>query len=284
VEGKSLWAAVVATAAAVIGLGTLVLYGGGPPPAPERPKPPPPPEALMNSELRYSTAVYQGLIEQDAKGFGVPVELRAPLPYFEEIKERRPLRPRAPIETPHLRLSLDVEKHEASIDGQRFAFDHLVLRIENRTPKFLAYRIETDVADRRRCLNKGEIPHNAVVIGPGQTLRRTECLFRKHVTVDVLRAEVMQLSALGAAYVSRLPAPVVLYDARTAAGHVPPKGPPCPQTFSWRDIKDGLERKEMGWRDVIDYYARHSCEEFSFFRTYRYRTDPAAPLPARPDF
>jgi hypothetical protein len=55
----------------------------------------------------------------------------------------------------------------------------------------------------------------------------------------------------------------------------------CPQTFSWRDIKDGMDGEGLGWRDVIDFYARHNCIEYSFFRSYRYRGDPAAPLPAR---
>ena len=37
------------------------------------------------------------------------------------------------METPHLRLSLDVEKNRATLEGQSFQFDHLVLRIENNT-------------------------------------------------------------------------------------------------------------------------------------------------------
>jgi hypothetical protein len=55
----------------------------------------------------------------------------------------------------------------------------------------------------------------------------------------------------------------------------------CPQTFSWRDIKEGIDKKELGWRDVIDFYARHNCTEYSFFKPYRYRGDPSAPLPSR---
>ena len=78
-----------------------------------------------------------------------------------------------------------------------------------------------------------------------------------------------------------MPATAVLYDTRTSAGHVPLKGTLCPQTFSWREIQDGIDRKQIGWRDVIDFYARHNCDEYAFFRNYRFRTDAAAPLPAR---
>jgi hypothetical protein len=286
VDGKTLAGAVTLVAIAGLGVGMAALFASGPPPAPDRPRPPPPPEALMNGQLRYSPVVYRGQLEQDARTFGVPVpaatDVEAPFIYVEEVKEKRKLTPRTPIETAHLRLSLDIEKHEASMDGHRYRFEHLVLRLENRTGKYLAYRVLTDVAERRRCGNKGDIPHNAMVIEPNQTLRRTECLFRTQAAIDVNRVEVMELPHLPAIYVSRLPATGVLYDRRTSAGHVPLKGNLCPQTFSWREIQEGIEHKQIDWRDVVDFYARHNCDEYAFFRSYRFRTDAAAPLPARP--
>jgi hypothetical protein len=285
VEGKTLAGAVLLTAAAVIGVGMTALYAGGPPPPPERPPPPPPPEALINSELRFSPMVYRGQVEKDARLFSVPLpakgELEAPFLHVEEITRRRELKPRSPIETPHLRLSLGSERRQASVDGQQFAFDHLVMRIENRTNKHLAYRVVTEVPGER-CTNKGDVPHNALVLEPRQTISRTECLRRKREALYVKRVEVMELPPLSAYYVARLPANPVFYDARTASGHVPLKGRLCPQTFSWREIQDDVERKQIGWRDVIDFYGRHNCEEYAFFRTYRFRTDAAARLPARP--
>ncbi len=287
-EGKTLLALVTLVGGAAIALGTSGLHAIAPtfPPPPARPQPPPPPEALMNSELKYAPGVYRALLEQDAKGFGVPApsleELGAPNAYFEEVTARRKLRPAYPIDTAHLRLSLEVAKRRAVIEGQAFATEHLVLRIENRTQRYLAYRVETDLPDRRRCGAKGEIPHNALVLEPGQILERTECLYRGSAAVDVLRAEVMELLPLGAHYVSRLPATPALYEPRVTGGHMALKGALCPQTFSWREIKEGIERKAIGWRDVVDFYARHSCDEYSFFKGYRYRTDPSLPLPARP--
>jgi hypothetical protein len=199
------------------------------------------------------------------------------------MKGRRKLAPRSPIETPHLRLALDIEKHQASMEGQSYSFEHLVLRIENRTGKYLAYRVLTDVAERKKCSSKGDIPHNAIVLEPNQTLRRTECVYRRNAVIEVDRVEVMELPQLAAVYVSRLPATGVLYDRRTSAGHLPLKGTLCPQTFSWREIQEGIDHKQIDWRDVVDFYARHNCDEYAFFRTYRFRTDAAAPLPARPD-
>jgi hypothetical protein len=92
----------------------------------------------------------------------------------------------------------------------------------------------------------------------------------------------MELGALEAYYVSRLPANPTLYDQRTSAGHIPLAGMLCPQTFSWREIQEGIESKQIGWKDVVDFYARHNCDEYSFFKGYRYRTGGSDPLPARP--
>jgi hypothetical protein len=38
----------------------------------------------------------------------------------------------------------------------------------------------------------------------------------------------------------------------------------------------------VGWRDVVDFYARHNCDEYSFFPAYRWRRSADEPLPARP--
>jgi hypothetical protein len=168
------------------------------------------------------------------------------------------------------------------VGGQLYRADHLVLRIENRTDHYLAYRVETRVADEGRCDTKGDAPHNAIALAPRQVIHRTECLYRSSERVDVRRVEVMELPRLAAYYVSRLSPALILYGRRTSAGHLPFKGGVCPQNLPWRDIRDGADRGELGWRDLIDFYARHNCEEYSFFRSYRHRTDPTAPLPARP--
>lgn len=285
-EGKTIGLLVAAVGLVAIVLGTVALHAGGPPPAPERPRPPPPPEQMMNNVLKFSPTIYRAMVEDDSKRFKVPApaldEWAQPFAYFQELKARRKLKVKAPIETPHLRVSLEIQRRRASMEGQSFAVDHLILKIENRTQKFLAYRVETLVSDKNKCTSKGDLPHNALVLEPNQAQSRSECLYRSDENVDVTGIEIIELLPLSAFYVSRLPPNPVLYDARTAAGHVPMAAPMCAQTFSWREIQEGIDRKELGWRDVIDFYARHSCDEYTFFRGYRFRTNPAAILPARP--
>jgi hypothetical protein len=274
----------VVTGLLVIAIGLGLMYGFGPPAAPPRPKIPEP--ATTTAALKYSATLYRAALEQDARIFAIPVtpyvEMAQPFPYFDESSGDRKLKAGSTIETPHLRLTLMVRKETGSMGGQLYRADHLVLRIENRTDHYLAYRVETHVADEGRCDTKGDAPHNAIAIEPRQVIYRTECLYRSSERVDVRHVDVMEVPRLAAYYVSRLPPALVLYGRRTSAGHLPFKNGVCPQTFSWRDIRDGADRGELGWRDVIDFYARHNCEEYSFFRSYRQRTDAAAPLPARP--
>lgn len=285
-EGKPLALAVFFCGVFAIALGVLILHGAStPPPTPKRPEPPPPAAAMINSDMRFSVLYYKSLIEGDAKAYGIPApdydDMCQPNPYFDELHGKQRLRLKAPIETRHLRITLEISKQTTVIEKNSLSTDHLVLRIENRTPLYLAYRIQTSVPEKRKCALKAQVPHNAIALEPEQTIVRTECLARKDAAIDINRIEVIELPPLSAYYVSRVPPNATLYDPRTSAGHVPSRGTMCPQTFSWREIKEGIDKKELGWRDVMDFYARHNCTEYSFFKSYRYRSDPGAPLPAR---
>src|SRR3954454_10964819 len=180
-EGKTLGLAVGASGLFVIVIGTMLLYGGEPPPAPSAPQPPPPPEVTMNSVLKYSQPVYLALVETDARTFKVHVptleELGRPNKYFDELRGRHRLKTRGSLETPHLRISMAVGKRTAQLEGQSFAVDHLLLRIENKSDRYLAYRVETSVTDKNKCASKGDLAHNALVLEPHQTIERTECLY-----------------------------------------------------------------------------------------------------------
>lgn len=264
-----------------------MLMFGPAPPAPDKPRAPSIAETSFGSAVRFSPVAYKAQLETDAKKFDVPPmtvsQIAAPNPYFEEWKSHRKLGGGGKLDTNHLSIALVVQKHEGGqAAGQVYNVDHLVLRIENKTPRYLAYRVETEVNNLRKCLAKGVIPQNAIVLEPGQTVYRTECLYRTDQWVDVTHVEVIEMPALSAYYVARLPPALILYDERASTGHRPLRGNTCPQTFSWREIRDGAERGELGWRDVIDFYARHNCDDYTFFSRYRYRVsadDP--PLPVR---
>jgi len=285
-EGKPLVLAQIMVAVVAIFIGVNVLYGGMSPPPPPSPPQPPPPIEQTTGELKYSPTIYQALVEQDAKKWNLTVptmeELSQPIPYFDEIRGDRVMKPGKPIETRHLKIELVIDKRQATVDGQSFRTDHLVLKITNKTDKFLAYRVATTIPKIANCTTKGDIPHNAIVLSPNRMIERSECLHRDDVNITLGAVEVMELGALSATYVSRLPPTLVLYDARTAAAHVPLAQPMCRQTVNWQEIRAGVENNQFDWKDLIDFYARHSCDEYTFFKGYRLREKAEDPLPARP--
>ena len=255
-----------------------------PPPPP--PPPPPAPAESVGRIIRYSPEYYKALTEDDAKKYKVaasdPATLAQPLPYAAELGQPRALKvQRDSFETPHLKLTSRVIKEWARTpSGQGFKYEHIVLSITNRSDKPIAYYVPTTVSHAENCQSQGAIEHNAIALKPGETVERTECLWHKNQTLRVDAVEAMELTWLGYYYVSRLNPVQIMLDPRTAAGHkVPPPAKEC-SFVPWRDIQASAEQAHTGWADVIDFYARHNCDEYSFFRGYRRWTAPGT-LPAR---
>ena len=238
----------------------------------------------MTEQLRFSDGYYRSVLEQDAKLFGLEApptaELARPFVYSQELEQPRRLKPdtksAAPIETAHLRITPKVVKAwAATSEGAGFRYEHTVLEITNKSPKFIAYRVTTGVDHPERCSSKGAIPHNAVALKPGETVQRTECLWRPNSVIDVKAVEVVEVPELSYYYVSRLTPSQLALDERSSEGHEIPKAKACP-FVPWREIKSsGAE-----WADVIDFYGRHNCDEYSFFAGSRRWTAPGN-LPAK---
>ena len=265
--------------------GMSVLFSGDVEKLPVRPIVTPPPEETVTREMRFRPEYYQSLLTEDARRFGVavptPEAMAAPLRHVVEFAGRQRLQPkREGLETEHLKVSLSIAREWAQAPGGGFTTEHALLKIVNKTDKYLAYHVVTDPNDARRCRNKAELPHNAIALTPGEEVTRTECTIDPTTAITVTRVEVVELPPLSYHYLCRLRPQVLLLDDRTASGHVGGRGRPC-DPIAWADIKAGAEAKEVEWRDVVDFYARHSCDEYSFARGYRFRTAPG-PLPVRP--
>jgi hypothetical protein len=288
ISANTLLAAGVAGCAVliVVAIVSLRFLQREPPPPP--PPPPPAPEASVGRILRYSPGYYKATLDEDAKRYKLatvdPAAIAQPLPYADELSQPRRLKvEKDAIETPHLRVTTRVANEWASTDtGQRFRFEHIILSITNRTNRPLAYQVQTRIDHPEHCRSSGAMAHNALALRPGETVQRTECLWHKDAQLIVDKIEVLELPQLGYFYVSRLLPVQVGLDERTAAGHtVPPPAKEC-SFVPWRDIQASHQSVHTGWSDVIDFYARHNCDEYSYFRGYRRWTAPGS-LPARAD-
>ncbi len=262
---------------------TCNFYSSSGPLPPPRPAPPLPEKSAVTS-YRYKDGFFRALLDESAK----KVKLGKPQvagiwkrnAYFAEFSGAQALRPGGTLETTHLKLELLSEKIWVGEEGQGYRTEHLVLRITNRSEAHLAYRVLTEVSGR--CSGKGIVTHNAIALRPSESVSRTECIENGASPVTVKRVEVLEVSPLGYYYVSQLDPARLTYDRRTSEGHQGPAGlPPC-RLLPWRLIEAELKRGETKWYDVLDFYSRHSCDEYTYFAGYKWLEKDPKKLPVQP--
>jgi hypothetical protein len=246
-------------------------------------KPPPPRNDVPAEQLLASTdaspRAWRGYVERDAQTAGLavpsPEAMARALPYRLD-DTRRTLEPGASAQVAGLQLSASVRRGDGGDDI-------LVLAIENPSPTAVAYRVATRPnVGTAICHGRSILPYDAMVIGPGATVRRSECAYRKGMYLHVDRVEVVELAPLPALYVSRVAPPAVGLESRLALGHRPvlPRGVATCAVVASRGALAALEAGTLGWRDLVDFYARHRCDTYSFPDSYRaFTRDGERPLP-----
>jgi hypothetical protein len=279
--GLALAGCAVLVALAVVGTSFLTK---APPPPP--PLPPPPKEVVSTGIVRYSEGYYKATLDDAAKRWKLeppaPARMAEPFEYANELEHPRQLKAeKDALDTRHLHLTTHILKEWAqTASGERYRYEHIVLSITNKTDKHVAYRVETELEHAEKCNTKGAIGHNALALAPNETIERTECLWRPKAILTVKRVEVMELPVMGYYFVSRLLPTQVLLDERTSAGHEFGKVKLC-AFVPWREIQVAAKEQGTTWADVIDFYARHDCNEYSFWSGYK-RWRQAGKLPAKP--
>lgn len=233
---------------------------------------------------------YQDLVRHDAEGMGVSApsaeELAAPLkggvefsgvrvlsraPTSIHVKPaKRPIRSkkqgvviRGALETHSLSIRLELEQLPVGSE----LVDHLVLSVTNRAAVPVAYRVLTEPVGGVSCTGKYSLPHNAIVLQPGEIARRTECLLGGgKAALRVRRVEAYAVGELGARYLKRLPVVAApAFDARVVAGHRGEPLPLCPHDFANALARLGSD----GFRVMVDFYSRHNCEHYRLPVAYR---------------
>ena len=159
--------------------------------------------------------------------------------------------------------------------------DLLVLSIENTTDTDLAYEVATEPSVASLCNSAGPLPFDAMVIARKSTETRTECVWRDGESIAVTKVETMAVPPLGAYYLRQLPPALVGISPRIARGHRGIDGVEKCSSVIAQTVRSGVERGEIGWRDLADFYARHRCQTYQFPSTYRaFTADGERALPA----
>jgi len=230
------------------------------------------------------TDAFSRVLRRDAKEWGIDRDdvaldiIRRGHPHYIEFSGDLVIEPGKPFETTHLKLTTRLEKIAVGEEGMELRTDHVVMQIENKSDRYLAYRVKTVVEGK--CGSKAVFAHNAMALKPRETLSRTECLPKGPGELRLRRVEIMELRQLGYYYISRIDPERLFMDPRTTEGHQIPFDKPC-KMLPWRSIHQAVKKGGAGWRDIIDYYARHNCDKYFFFPAYRYAQGGLKGLPAR---
>jgi hypothetical protein len=267
---------VFAGAAALVAVITYLRFCGsvGLPPKPAPPAGPSGTQTQLLSRSASSPAVYKGFLESDATAAGLRVpsveEMSRKLAYRVD-EARHVLEPgQPPIEVAGLRLHVERTG------------DQIVLVIQSLLPSDAAYEVTTQPSTGGNACNSARpLPFNAMVIAKGSSERRTECAWRDRMAIIVTKVETIELSPLSAWYVGQVPPQVVGIEDRIARGH---RGIEAKETCSAvvpQVVRTGLDRGDIGWRDLIDFYARHRCQTYQFPSNYRaFRSDGERAVPS----
>jgi len=146
----------------------------------------------------------------------------------------------------------------------------LELDIANATGADIAYLVQTaPVPNISSCGSAPALPLNVMVLRKGERARRVECQYRDGMSIVATRVETVELPPLSVFYVANVPPTLVGIEDRIARAHRgPTTNEPC-STIVSQAVRSGLERGEIGWRDLVDFYARHRCQTYQFPASYR---------------
>ena len=244
---------------------------------PPKPAPPSGPSGTQTQLLSKSTTsptVYKGFLEADAQAAGVRTpsldDMAKKLPYRVD-EARHVLEPgQPPIEVAGLRLRVERTS------------DQVVMVIQNLLESEVAYHVVSSPSTGgSACKSASPLPLNAMVIAKRSSERRTECVWRDGMSIIVTKVETIELAPLMAWYLSQLPPSVVGIDDRIARGHHGVDSKEKCSALVSQVVRTGLDRGDIGWRDLIDFYSRHRCQTYQFPSTYRaFRSDGERAVPA----
>lgn len=274
------YAAVGGIGVVVIALGTVLRFSSMPP-TPRIAAATQQAVAQSLQQLKYGLTYHRALVERDTQQLGIPfdyVQVAEPFPYFLELEKPVTLQSKKDTwSSPHLEIKTSVSSEWA---GGGLKTDHVFLSIKNKSRNYLAYRVDTTMPELRRCKDAAQVGHNGIALRPGEEISRVECVFRPGDGVILRRVEVLEIPSISYHYVSRLYPPHVLMDQRVGASHNVAGVKRC-SIIPWQEIREAGDAGEASWADVLDFYGRHPCEEYSFFRGYKREPAPRK-LPAVP--
>ncbi len=245
---------------------------------PAKPAPPAVAHGTSSELLTKSMAspvVYQDFLARDAAAAGVPT------PTLDELSRKLPYR------VDEARHVLEVGAAPLELAGVRLRAVHveegLALEIANATGSDIAYQVVSAPVPAVSGNASTVLPFNAMTIAKDHSETRLECSWRAGLALAVTRVETLEVGPLSAWYLDHVPPSSVGIEPRITRGHhVAETMERCAFALP-QSVRSGLERGEIGWRDLVDFYARHRCQSYQFPLSYRaFKVDGERSVPVVP--
>ena len=236
----------------------------------------------MAREFNFSnsTEQFEASLEEDFKAYGLrPIELselKRPYAYDHVVDSRVTLKPGKSVGNGKIRLKVAIDKITYKQGGARLKAKHVVAKIKNVSDTPLAYYTEVRSAERD-CEVRGSRAHNAMALLPGETADLVVCGGEGAVEVRDLR--MLEITPLGHMYLSKLPPQAVGLDTRRVQSHVGPRRATRCTNVPSMMLANAIKSGRQSWADIVDFYARHSCERQQVPMDYKRSDEPIAELP-----
>lgn len=179
-------------------------------------------------------------------------------------------------------LRLRVVTRELTLEqgGIRTKNIHTLLVLENTGELPLAYRLGARKASAGKCSVRALTRFDAVVIDPGAKLEISICGGEHAVEITELR--MLELTELGALWVRQIPALALGVSRETAKVHDPgAKIEQCTE-LPITDYQRWLATQQAAWEDIVDFYSRHDCNSYRWWKGYERAVEGVESLPVLP--
>jgi hypothetical protein len=244
-------------------------------------------EALeKEASYRSSETFYQTRVDEAVARYEIPApahsRLLEPNTFFHVASpgDTRTIQPGKALREAGFEIRVRTESIEVERRGIRTKNTHTLAKLENTGDKPLAYFLRLRSRDGD-CQIRALTRYDAMVLLPDERAEISVCS-GEHA-VEVLDLRLMEVTELGALWVSKVPPQAVGHDQLGARSHFPGPGIEMCAEIPANDIAGRIAVGETSWEDVVDFYSRHDCEVYRWWPGYRRIVEPLAALPVVPD-
>jgi hypothetical protein len=236
--------------------------------------------SYQNSEEFYQTHV-DDAVERYQLTQPDPERLREPNTFFHVASpgDPRSIAPGTSLRQAGFEISVKVEEIEVERRGMRTKNTHTlaVLRNAGNTPLAYLLRMRSRAGD---CKIRALTRYNAVVLLPGERAEISVCSGEHEVEVTDLR--LMEVSEVGARWLSKIPPQAIGQDELSARSHFPGAGVEMCAEIPAVEFARQIDAGKTSWEDIVDFYSRHDCDHYRWWPEYRRIMTTIESLPALP--